>query len=141
MYPLKFTGELLSLNFQDIEVGAVLQIIADFTGLNVVVSDTVQGNLTLRLQNVPWDQALDMILRTKGLTMRQNGNVIYIAPAEEISEEGLSDEEAFLKKIRDAQKAQAQAAGLDNPFLMKREADFAIHLRSLLVPRHRRDLQ
>lgn len=81
----EFTGELLSLNFQDIEVRAVLQIIADFTGLNVVVSDTVQGNLTLRLQNVPWDQALDMILRTKGLTMRQNGNVIYIAPAEEIA--------------------------------------------------------
>lgn len=80
-----FTGEPLSLNFQDIEVRAVLQIIADFTGLNVVVSDTVQGNLTLRLQNVPWDQALDIILRTKGLTQRQNGNVIYIAPTEEIS--------------------------------------------------------
>jgi type IV pilus assembly protein PilQ len=61
-----------------------LQIIADFTGLNVVVSDTVQGNLTLRLQNVPWDQALDIILRTKGLTQRQNGNVIYVAPTEEI---------------------------------------------------------
>ncbi len=80
----KYTGELLSLNFQDIEVRAVLQIIADFTGLNVVVSDTVQGNLTLRLQNVPWDQALDIILRTKGLTSRQNGTVIYVAPTEEI---------------------------------------------------------
>lgn len=80
-----YTGELLSLNFQDIEVRAVLQIIADFTGLNVVVSDTVSGNLTLRLQNVPWDQALDIILRTKGLTQRQNGNVIYIAPTEEIA--------------------------------------------------------
>lgn len=80
-----YTGELLSLNFQDIEVRAVLQIIADFTGLNVVVSDTVQGNLTLRLQNVPWDQALDIILQTKGLTQRQNGNVIYIAPAEEVA--------------------------------------------------------
>ena len=80
-----YTGELLSLNFQDIEVRAVLQIIADFTGLNVVVSDTVQGNLTLRLQNVPWDQALDIILRTKGLTQRQNGNVVYIAPTEEIT--------------------------------------------------------
>ena len=79
-----YTGELLSLNFQDIEVRAVLQIIADFTGLNVVVSDTVQGNLTLRLQNVPWDQALDIILQTKGLTQRQNGNVIFIAPAEEV---------------------------------------------------------
>ncbi|MGF1528581.1 MAG: type IV pilus secretin PilQ [Candidatus Competibacterales bacterium] len=81
----EFTGELLSLNFQDIEVRAVLQIIADFTGLNVVVSDTVQGNLTLRLQNVPWDQALDIILRTKGLSQRQNGNVIFIAPTEEIT--------------------------------------------------------
>ncbi len=80
-----YTGEVLSLNFQDIEVRAVLQILADFTGLNVVVSDTVQGNLTLRLQNVPWDQALDIILRTKGLTMRQNGNVIYVAPTEEIA--------------------------------------------------------
>lgn len=80
-----FTGELLSLNFQDIEVRAVLQILADFTGQNIVVSDTVQGNLTLRLQNVPWDQALDIILRTKGLTMRQNGNVIYIAPTEEVA--------------------------------------------------------
>ena len=80
----EYTGELLSLNFQDIEVRAVLQIIADFTGLNVVVSDTVQGNLTLRLQNVPWDQALDIILRTKGLDQRQNGNVIYIAPTEEL---------------------------------------------------------
>ena len=79
-----YTGELLSLNFQDIEVRAVLQIIADFTGLNVVVSDTVQGNLTLRLQNVPWDQALDIILQTKGLTQRQNGNVIFIAPSEEV---------------------------------------------------------
>ncbi len=81
----KFTGDLLSLNFQDIEVRAVLQIIADFTGQNVVVSDTVQGNLTLRLQNVPWDQALDIILRTKGLTLRQTGNVMYIAPTEEVA--------------------------------------------------------
>lgn len=80
----EYTGELLSLNFQDIEVRAVLQIIADFTGLNVVVSDTVEGNLTLRLSNVPWDQALDIILRTKGLDQRQNGNVIYIAPTEEL---------------------------------------------------------
>jgi type IV pilus assembly protein PilQ len=81
----KYVGDLLSLNFQDIEVRAVLQIIADFTGLNVVVSDTVQGNLTLRLQNVPWDQALDIIMRTKGLTSRQQGNVIYIAPTEEVA--------------------------------------------------------
>lgn len=80
-----YKGELLSLNFQNIDVRAVLQIIADFTGQNVVVSDTVQGNLTLRLQNVPWDQALDIILRTKGLTLRQSGNVMYIAPTEEVA--------------------------------------------------------
>lgn len=80
-----YRGELLSLNFQDIEVRAVLQILADFTGLNVVVSDSVTGNLTLRLQNVPWDQALDIILQTKGLTMRQSGNVIFIAPTEEVA--------------------------------------------------------
>ena len=81
----EFTGEPLSLNFQDIEVRAVLQILADFTGLNVVVSDSVQGNLTLRLKNVPWDQALDIILKTKGLSMRENGNVLLIAPTEEIA--------------------------------------------------------
>ncbi len=81
----EFAGEPLSLNFQDIEVRAVLQILADFTGLNVVVSDSVQGNITLRLKNVPWDQALDIILKTKGLSMRENGNVLLIAPTEEIA--------------------------------------------------------
>ena len=81
----KYTGEKLSLNFQDIEVRAVLQLLADFTDLNMVTSDTVQGNLTLRLKNVPWDQALDIILKTKGLGMRQSGNVILVAPGEEIA--------------------------------------------------------
>ena len=81
----KYKGDLLSLNFQDIEVRAILQILADFTGMNIVVSDTVKGNLTLRLQNVPWDQALDIIMRTRGLSMRQNGNVMFIAPTEEIA--------------------------------------------------------
>jgi type IV pilus assembly protein PilQ len=81
----QFTGERLSLNFQDIEVRAVLQLLADFTSLNIVTSDTVQGSLTLRLQNVPWDQALDLILKTKGLGMRRSGNVIMIAPTEEIA--------------------------------------------------------
>ncbi len=80
-----YTGERLSLNFQDIEVRSVLQLIADFTGINIVVSDSVTGNLTLRLQNVPWDQALDIILKTKGLAMRQNENVMLVAPAEEIA--------------------------------------------------------
>lgn len=82
---LSYTGEKLSLNFQDIEVRSVLQLIADFTGLNIVTSDSVQGNLTLRLKNVPWDQALAIILQSKGLSMRQTGNVIQIAPAEEIA--------------------------------------------------------
>ena len=80
-----FDGEKLSLNFQDIEVRSVLQLIADFTGLNVVVSDSVGGNVTLRLKDVPWDQALDIILDSKGLGMRQKGNVLYIAPATEIA--------------------------------------------------------
>lgn len=80
-----FVGERLSLNFQNIEVRAVLQLIADFTGLNMVASDTVTGNVTLRLKNVPWDQALDIILKSKGLGMRQVGNVIMVAPQEEIT--------------------------------------------------------
>lgn len=80
-----FTGERLSLNFQDIEVRAVLQLIADFTGLNLVASDTVSGSVTLRLKNVPWDQALDIILRARGLGMRQDGNVMMVAPQEEIA--------------------------------------------------------
>lgn len=80
-----YTGERLSLNFQDIEVRAVLQLIADFTGLNMVASDSVGGNVTLRLKNVPWDQALDIILKSKGLGMRQVGNVIMVAPQEEIA--------------------------------------------------------
>ena len=80
-----YQGERLSLNFQNIEVRSVLQLIADFTGLNLVVSDSVSGSLTLRLKNVPWDQALSIILRTKGLDMRENGNVLYIAPSEEIA--------------------------------------------------------
>lgn len=82
----QFTGEKLSLNFQDIEVRAVLQLLADFTGLNVVVSDTVQGNITLRLKNTPWDQALDIIMKTKGLAVRKSGNVLLVAPSEEIAE-------------------------------------------------------
>jgi type IV pilus assembly protein PilQ len=80
-----YTGEKLSLNFQDIEVRSVLQLIADFTDLNLVASDTVSGSITLRLQNVPWDQALDLVLRTKGLDKRQVGNVLLVAPADEIA--------------------------------------------------------
>ena len=80
-----YSGDRLSLNFQDIEVRAVLQLLADFTGLNLVASDTVSGNITLRLKNVPWDQSLDIILKTKGLSMRQTGNVIMVAPTQEIA--------------------------------------------------------
>ncbi|QTT91338.1 type IV pilus secretin PilQ [Pseudomonas chlororaphis] len=80
-----YNGEKLSLNFQDIEVRSVLQLIADFTNLNLVASDTVQGGITLRLQNVPWDQALDLVLKTKGLDKRKVGNVLLVAPADEIA--------------------------------------------------------
>jgi type IV pilus assembly protein PilQ len=80
-----YTGEKLSLNFQDIDVRSVLQLIADFTDLNLVASDTVKGNITLRLQNVPWDQALDLVLKTKGLDKRKVGNVLLVAPADEIA--------------------------------------------------------
>lgn len=80
-----YAGEKLSLNFQNIEVRSVLQVIADFTGLNIVASDTVTGNLTLRLKDVPWDQALDIIMQNKGLTMRKIGNVITVAPTEEVA--------------------------------------------------------
>lgn len=81
-----YTGERISLNFQDIAVRSVLQIIADMTDLNLVTSDTVDGNIALRLDNVPWDQALDLVLKTKGLDKRQVGNVLMVAPAAEIAE-------------------------------------------------------
>ncbi|WP_317704909.1 type IV pilus secretin PilQ [Methylomarinovum caldicuralii] len=79
-----YTGERLSLNFQDIPVRSVLQILADFTGLNIIAADTVKGNVTLRLNNVPWDQALDLVLKAKGLGKRREGNVIWVAPLDEI---------------------------------------------------------
>ena len=91
-----YKGEKLSLNFQNIEVRSVLQVIADFTGLNIVTSDTVTGSLTLRLKDVPWDQALDIILQTKGLDMRKNGNIVLIAPREELA-------------IKERQQLEAQA--------------------------------
>lgn len=90
----EYTGQRLTLNFQDIETRAVLQLLAETSGRNIVVSDTVQGNVTLRLRNVPWDQALDIIMTTKGLDMRQNGNVIIVAPAEEIAARETADLEA-----------------------------------------------
>ena len=81
---IRYEGEKLSLNFQNVEVRSVLQVIADFTGLNIVASDSVTGSLTLRLKDVPWDQALDIILQTKGLDKRTNGNVVWIAPKDEL---------------------------------------------------------
>jgi type IV pilus assembly protein PilQ len=81
----EYTGERLTLNFQDIETRAVLQLLADTSGQNMVISDSVGGNVTLRLQNVPWDQALDIVMRTKGLDMRRDGNVMFVAPAAEIA--------------------------------------------------------
>ncbi len=91
----EYTGDRLTLNFQDLETRAVLQLIADFSGLNIVVSDTVQGSVTLRLQNVPWDQALDIVMTTKGLDMRRNGNVVIVAPAEEIAAREQAELEAL----------------------------------------------
>ncbi|GBU09213.1 pilus assembly protein PilQ [Gammaproteobacteria bacterium] len=100
-----FKGELLSLNFQDIEVRAVLQIIADFTGLNIVVSDSVSSRVTVRLIDVPWDQALNVVLKTKGLGMRQEGQVIYVAPhAELIASE---DQEKLVSEIVQINYAKA----------------------------------
>ena len=90
----EYDGQRLTLNFQDIETRAVLQLLAETSGKNIVVSDTVQGNVTLRLRNVPWDQALDIVMTTKGLDMRQNGNVIIVAPAEEIAARETADLEA-----------------------------------------------
>tara|TARA_R110001606_G_scaffold1937_6_gene7680 strand:- start:2288 stop:4468 length:2181 start_codon:yes stop_codon:yes gene_type:complete len=105
----KYTGEKLSLNFQDIEVRSVLQLIADFTNLNLVASDTVTGKITLRLQSVPWDQALELILKTKGLDKRQVGNVLLVAPAEEIA----AREEQELK----SQRQMASLAPLRTEYL------------------------
>ncbi len=96
----EYTGERLTLNFQDIDVRSVLQLLADTSGQNIVVSDSVTGNLTLRLQNVPWDQALDIVLRTKGLDKRRQDNVIIIGPTEELA----SREKAELAARREVQE-------------------------------------
>ena len=96
----EYTGDRLTLNFQDIETRAVLQLLADTSGQNIVVSDSVQGNVTLRLQNVPWDQALDIVLRTKGLDKRREGNVIIVAPTEELA----AREKAELAARKDLQE-------------------------------------
>ncbi len=103
-----FTGEKLSLNFQNIEVRALLQVIADFTNFNIVTSDTVTGSVTLRLQDVPWDQALDIILQAKGLGMKKNGNVLWIAPKDEIVAREKLDFEA-LNTVRTLEPLRTQS--------------------------------
>ncbi|HPY41475.1 MAG TPA: secretin and TonB N-terminal domain-containing protein, partial [Thiolinea sp.] len=94
-----FTGEKLSLNFQDIEVRAVLQLLADFTNKNIVVSDSVDGNITVRLKDVPWDQALDIVLESKNLGMRENGNVIWVAPNTELDAKDAQEIEVAKRKV------------------------------------------
>ena len=110
-----YAGESLSLNFQDIPVRSVLQLIADFTNLNLVASDTVTGNITLRLQNVPWDQALDLVLKTKGLDKRVEGNVLMIGPADEIAERE--------RKEVEHNKQREELAPLQTEFINIRYAD------------------
>jgi len=107
-----FQGEKLSLNFQNIEVRALLQVIADFTNFNVVTSDTVTGNVTLRLKDVPWDQALDIILQSKGLGVRKNGNVLWISPKDELSQKEQLDLEAK-KKVAELEPLRTQSFQLN----------------------------
>jgi type IV pilus assembly protein PilQ len=107
-----FQGEKLSLNFQNIEVRALLQVIADFTNFNVVTSDTVTGTVTLRLKDVPWDQALDIILQSKGLGVRKNGNVLWIAPKDELAAKEQVDLEAR-KKVAELEPLRTQSFQLN----------------------------
>lgn len=107
-----YAGEKLSLNFQNIEVRALLQVIADFTNFNVVTSDTVTGTVTLRLKDVPWDQALDIIMQAKGLGVRKTGNVLWIAPKDEIYTKEKLDLEAK-KQIQDLEPLRTQAFQLN----------------------------
>jgi len=103
-----YQGERLSLNFQNVEVRALLQVIADFTDLNIITSDSVAGSITLRLKDVPWDQALDIILQSKGLDMRKNGNVVVVAPREELAAKEKLDLEAR-SQIADLEPLRAEA--------------------------------
>jgi type IV pilus assembly protein PilQ len=121
----EYTGERLTLNFQDIETRAVLQLLADTSGQNMVIADTVGGNVTLRLQNVPWDQALDIVMRTKGLDMRREGNVMLIGPAAEIA--------AREKEILAARREVQELAPLRSEFLQvnyAKAADLAALIKS-----------
>lgn len=122
---LGYAGEKLSLNFQDIEVRAALQIIADFTGLNMVVSDSVKGGISLRLKDVPWDQAMDIILKTKGLGMRKMGNVMLVAPSSELAARE-KDELESQKKITELEPTRTELMQVN----YAKAADFAAFLRS-----------
>ena len=120
-----YKGEKLSLNFQDIAVRSVLQVIGDFTGLNIIVSDTVTGNVTLRLKDVPWDQALDLVMQARSLDMRKNGNVVWIAPKEELA----------LKEKQELE-AKAQVADIEplRTEMFQLNYQKAEELRKILVP-------
>lgn len=143
-----YAGERLSLNFQNVEVRAVLQVIADFTGLNIITSESVSGSLTLRLKDVPWDQALDIILQAKGLAKRKNGNVVLIAPATELAakekqslEESLQISEleplrteSFPLSYADAKALRALLSDKDQKILSKRgSATFDERTNTLFV--------
>lgn len=119
-----YKGEPLSLNFQDVEVRAVLQVLADYTGINLVASDTVQGNITLRLHEVPWDQALELVLRSRGLAKREEGNVLLVAPAAELAEQS--------REARIDQALEAQLQPLHRELLPIHYAD-ASDLAKLLL--------
>jgi type IV pilus assembly protein PilQ len=108
----RYTGDRISLNFQNVDVRAVLQVVADFTGLNVITSDTVQGNLTIRLKDVPWDQALDIILDAKGLDQRKRGNVVWIAPKDELATKEKLELEAR-QQIADLEPLRTEAFTLN----------------------------
>lgn len=121
-----YKGEKLSLNFQDVEVRSLLQVIADFTGFNIIASDSVTGRITLRLKDVPWDQALDLILQTRGLGMRKSGNIIWIAPNEELA----AKEKSRLDALREIEERQPL---ITQSFLIKYQ--LAEDIRTLLVGR------
>ncbi|MDM7323192.1 MAG: type IV pilus secretin PilQ family protein, partial [Gammaproteobacteria bacterium] len=126
--PKEYKGERLTLKFQDIEIRPLLQLLADFTGNNIVVSDSVQGRMSLRLENVPWDQAMDLILTTKGLSQRKNGNVIFVAPTAEIA--------AREKAEMEARKQTEDLAPLISDFMQVNYAKAADSAR-LLHPTYR----
>lgn len=120
-----YRGEPLSLNFQDIEVRAALQVLADHAGINLVASDTVQGSLTLRLEDVPWDQALDLVLRSKGLARREEGNVLVVAPIAELAEQ--------FREARSGQALDAQLQPMRRELLLIHHAKAADMAELLLA--------